>query len=84
MARLIVLTLVNLSLPFLFWALKIYAIRVWNKRHKKPLPDYHFPSIKLLFAGVALLVVALIVTRFITVEIDTEWNVSNPSISQEY
>lgn len=84
MLRLVILTLVNISLPFLLWAFKIYAVRVWNKFHKKPLPDYHFPAIKLLLTGVLLLVIMLIISRFTLVDTDMDWHVSNPSVSQDY
>lgn len=84
MIRTIILSLVNLALPFLLWAFKIYAVRVWNRYHKKPLPDYHFPWLKLLLIGVLLLVAVLVITRLFGVEVDTGWHVSNPSVSQDY
>jgi hypothetical protein len=83
MIRLVILTLVNISLPFLLWGFKTYAVRVWNRYHKKPLPDYHFPFLRLLFTGVLLLVAVLVISRFF-VDTNTEWSVSNPSISQDY
>ncbi len=84
MLRLVILTIVNISLPFLLWAFKIYVIRVWNKVYKKPLPEYKFPVTKLLFIGVLLLVSALITYRFIGVDENIEWKADNPSISQDY
>jgi hypothetical protein len=83
MIRVILLSLVNMALPFLLWGLKIYAVRVWNKYHKKPLPDYHFPTAKLLLVGVLLLVSMLVVYRF-TIDEDNSWSVSNPATSQDY
>tara|TARA_R110000868_G_scaffold218576_2_gene469121 strand:- start:54927 stop:55196 length:270 start_codon:yes stop_codon:yes gene_type:complete len=79
MLRTILLTLLNIALPFLLRGLYIYALRLFAKRQQKKgmvdvtPPEWHFPVAKLVIIGLALSIVSIAVLRFTTTEIDTPY-----------
>ena len=76
MIRFILLTIINLSLPFILRAIYIYAVRLYVKRqHTKGIknvtpPTWHFPVRKLLIIGFILLLITLGAYRFFGIEQD--------------
>lgn len=74
MIRFILLTLLNLSLPFLIRAAYVYWQR-WHHKRKPEMvdvtpPNYDFPLVKLLLAGLLLMFLTLAGLRLF-VEPDT-------------
>lgn len=92
MTRMIILTLLNMALPFLIRAGWLLFIRWMYKRRaqKEGLkdvtpPKWHFPVLKLLIIGFILLCVSLLATRFITHDDQRDgWTSGNQALSKEF
>lgn len=87
MFRTLVITLLNIALPFIIRALYIYGLRIIAKRkNKKGIkdvtpPEWTFPVKKLVLIGLMLSVISVGITRFFFVEIDAPY-VGNISKSE--
>lgn len=77
MLRFMLLTLLNISLPFILRAIYIYALRVRSRRQARkgmknvtPPPEWHFPVRRLLMIGVLLLFLSLLAYRMFGIDVD--------------
>ena len=92
MNRFVLLTILNLMLPFLVQAAWVSFLRLRHKQKVKKQPEiidvtppeWRFPVFKLLGVGLVLLALSLLVWRFSEMETDTTWENPNPAASREY
>jgi len=79
MTRLIIITFINLMIPFILRGIYIYALRLIAKRkNKKGMvnitpPQYHFPVKKLILYGVLITILMFASLRIFNVDIDTSF-----------
>ncbi|MFT7432427.1 MAG: hypothetical protein ACI9TY_000039 [Alphaproteobacteria bacterium] len=87
MLRTVIITLLNIALPFLIRAIYIYILRIQAKKQQKKgvvditPPAWHFPVKKLILAGLALSLLSIVVLRFTTTDIDDPYE-GNVTISE--
>lgn len=79
MIRTLIVTLLNIALPFLLRALYIYFLRLRAKKQSNKgmkdvtPPEWHFPVKKLVFIGLILSIASIAVMRFAFTEVDTPY-----------
>ena len=75
MGRTIIITLLNIAIPFLIRAMYIYILRVKARKQQRRMidvtpPEWEFPVRKLIIIGLLLSVFSIGIARFFTTTID--------------
>lgn len=89
MTRLIILTILNLSLPFLVYYLKRRITKMWQRRNEPHVidvtPEEHItPTVKLVIIGLILLVISLVALRFSSPDTPSESYTRSKTLSADY
>ncbi len=91
MTRIVLITALNLALPFLLWAAKVYFTAWMHRRYLRKNPDIIdvtpserpiVPYVKLFFFGLFLLGITLAFLRISGFEQDTTWTTGNQARSE--
>lgn len=91
MTRLIIITMLNLALPFLIRAGWLMFFMWLNKRREAQgikdvtPPKWHFPVTRLLIIGFILLACSLVVLRFWNADTTAnDWQTGNQALSKDF